>query len=62
MEKINAYKELIEAQKREREAFAQYSLEERMKRIDEFNEMIKRHDEARMKAFEDAWKEVSSEN
>lgn len=61
MEKRNAYKELMEAQQREREEFAKYSLEERMKRINEFNDMIKRHDEARMKAFKEAWKEVSSQ-
>lgn len=61
MEKINKYKELVAVQKREREAFAQYSLEERMQRIDEFNAMINRHDEARMKALQDAWKEVSGQ-
>ena len=60
MEKINKYQELIDAQKREREAFAKYSIDERMKKINEFNAMINRHDEARMKALQDAWKELSS--
>lgn len=32
-----------------------------MQRIDEFNAMINRHDEARMKALQDAWKEVSGQ-